>query len=87
MVHPCIIDLEHIQRFLLAIKKMEHGVLELQSNEGDIHCLSYDSKEDLWNIRCLTRSGIEIKETRRRITHYVSSLDPIHMALIYVKTP
>lgn len=87
MVHPCMIDLEHIQRFLLVIKRMEYGVLELQSNEGDIHCLSYDSQQDVWNIRCLTRAGIEIKETRRRITHYISSLDQIHMALIYIQTP
>ena len=79
------IELHDMKRLVLCVKRMPYGVLEFQTQDGENHYLTYDPSESLWKIRCMTANGIEIQYARRRITsRYLSSLQSVSMALVYL---
>lgn len=67
----------HLTIILKFLKKLDDGLLEVKTCEGEKHMISYDKEFKTWNISYCMKIGEALIHQKKNPRKYIQTIDPI----------
>ena len=76
-IQPLWFDAHKLNIIIKFVKKLDDGLLEVKTREGEQHLIYYDKDNKMWNMSYCMKVGEILTQQKRNPKKYLQTIDPV----------